>query len=246
MEKTADIIVVGIGTAGAKAAYYFFQRGRLSKEHIICFDSDPETAETTPTLKVIQIPKPPPLPVGLPADEARAAMEKELDANIGTPGIMVILTCLGGHTSSFYTQAALRYAGSRNIQAVALAAMPHSFDNEECKATASRLLAVLRSEHFHVLALACEELGPFFPIPGNDPKYAYQQAIRWLAETANGYLHIFCEPRTITGDANGEERDLTLFPRGIFAGHEPTIFEGKELDPPTFLRKNITLPKTSN
>lgn len=243
MNTSTEILVVGIGTAGSKAAYYFFQRGGLDANQILCFDSDPDTAEITPSLQVLMVPAPPILPVGAEADAARESMHRGLEQNLGNARIMVILTCLGGRTGGFYTQAALQFAKQRKLPAVALAGMPHSFDNDECKFNASTLLSVLRGERFQILALECEELGPFFPNP--DPAYAYQQAIRWLAETAHGYLQLFCEPRQQPGGAPEAEQNFDVIPRGIFSGRQHTIFEGKDLDVPTYLRQHLILPKSS-
>ncbi|MBR4125803.1 MAG: hypothetical protein IKR13_06330 [Victivallales bacterium] len=155
--------------------------------------------------------------------------------------MLFIVTCLGGATGAYYTQAALLYATLHNLPAAALVAMPHDFDSEDCKWTAQSTLDTLRAQHFKVLSLDCQTFGTFFPEASRES--AYPQAVRWIAETTLGYLKIFTLQENIRGDKGiaGKQRSGTSIenlPRGIFTVVPAIFYNGENLDLPTYWRQH--------
>ncbi len=241
-----SILLLGMGTAGSRAAFYLYQRGALEAQSILAVDSDGEQLEALRTLQCLPVPPPPALPAGTAAQHAREALEQGLAPRLEECQMLLVVTCLGGATGDFYTQAALLLARQRNLPAVTIAAMPHAFDSRELQEQAAQTLGVLQAQHFEVLTLNCSRLGQFFPDPRRENAYA--QAVRWIAETAIGFLTLFTLPRVdAPGSPNSLDHpramDFEEMPRGIFAGLRPAIWEQqKNLDVPTYLRLHLSLP----
>ena len=236
----ADILLLGLGTAGTRAAYYIYQRGGLPGLRILTADSGDETDEVPPGLGSARLPLPPKVPAGEAAREANDALNAILENERQNAQMLFIVTCLGGSTGAYYTQAALLYATLHNLPAAALVAMPHAFDSEECKWTAKSTLDTLRAQHFNVLSLDCETFGALFP--DSSQETAYPQAVRWIAESTLGYLKLFTlrerarrdnEP---TGGKPRSDQATENLPRGIFTGVPATFYNGENLDLPTYWR----------
>ncbi|MGN0867302.1 MAG: hypothetical protein ACI4SG_06480 [Oligosphaeraceae bacterium] len=244
-EKPA-ILLLGMGTAGSRAAFYLYQRGALDAQSILAVDSDAPQLEALRTLQCLQVPPPPALPAGAAAQNAREALEQGLAPRLEGCQMLLVVTCLGGATGDFYTQAVLLLARQRGIPAVTIAALPHAFDSRELQEQAAQTLGVLQAQHFEVLTLNCGRLGQFFPDARRENAYA--QAVRWIAETAIGFVTLFTLPRVdAPGSPNSLDHpkgmDFDEMPRGIFAGLRPAIWEQqKNLDVPTYLRLHLSLP----
>lgn len=204
-------------------------------------DSGDEINETPATLATAHLPLPPKVPAGEAAREANDALNAILEVERKNAQMLFIVTCLGGATGAYYTQAALLYATLHNLPAAALVAMPHDFDSEECKWTAQSTLDTLRAQHFKVLSLDCQTFGALFPDASREA--AYPQAVRWIAETTLGYLKLF----TLTENSrSGGGKGLTdkqrtglgtdNLPRGIFTGVPATFYNGENLDLPAYWR----------
>lgn len=240
MESPTENLVLGIGTAGSRAAYYLYQRGFLKNVRICAVDSDAEELSTLPTLQRIQVPNPPTVPVGAQAEQACAILHDNLEKVLPQVQMVVVVVSLGGATGDFYTQAALQCAQAHGVPAVTFAALPHAFDSEDVRNSASRTLEVLRAQHFEVLALDCAKLGQFFP--DGSQENAYIQAVRWIANTVIGYMTLFTRSHEENAPAVAEQpgRKKTVkfdeMPRGIFTSTYPTIVDQQNLDIPTFLR----------
>lgn len=237
MEAT-DILLLGIGTAGARTAYYLYQRGGLPTLRIAAVDSDPEQLAMLPSLHCQVVPPAPTLPVGSAGENARNALQGAMDKFLAQAKMMVVVTCLGGSTGDFYTQVAMDYARKKGIPSSAIVAMPHGFDSEEYKNGAAEVLDILRVQHFDVLPLNCASLGGLFP--DETRENAYAQAVRWIAETAIGYLTLFTQPRSVSASSDEKIKSKAMkfdeLPRGIFTGVYPTIVDHQNLDIPTYLR----------
>ena len=237
---TADILLLGIGTAGSRAAYYLYQRGGLPGLRIMAADSGDEVNEVPAALSCAHLPPPPKVPAGEAAREANDALNAILEAERKNAQMLFIVTCLGGATGAYYTQAALLYATLHNLPAAALVAMPHDFDSEECKWTAQSTLDTLRAQHFKVLSLECQAFGALFPDPSREA--AYPQAVRWIAETTLGYLKLFTLQENARGSRGLAERQRSgglaaeNLPRGIFSRVPATFYNGENLDLPAFWR----------
>ncbi len=206
-------------------------------------DSDEAELSKTPELKQLLLPAPPPLPVGAAVESARKALADSLETQCGNLKLLVIMTCLGGTTGGFYTQAAFQFAKNRDLPAVAFAALPHVSDDEDCHYYAETILNALRAEHFEVQTLDCHRLGHLFP-DQSSTKAAYSQAVRWLAESLLGYLQLLLPAVAAAPETENTPRTLHLesAPKGIFAGTHPTVLHDEDLDIPTYLRKDIKLP----
>ena len=240
MDIPTENLVLGVGTAGSRAAYYLYQRGALKNVRIVAVDSDAEELSMLPTLQRIQVPAPPAVPVGAQAEQAREALKENLEKLLPQARMLVVVVSLGGATGEFYTQAALQCAQTANVPAVTFAALPHAFDSEELRNSAASTLEVFRAQHFDVLALDCAKFGAFFP--DNTQENAYIQAVRWIANTVIGYMTLFTHPveegNPAPAEPSGRKKTMKFdeMPRGIFTGIYPTIVDQQNLDVPTFLR----------
>lgn len=246
MDGMTDILVLGIGTAGARACYYLNQRQALGNAQIIGIDSDEEHLASLTPLETLPVPKPPALPAGAQATAACDALENGIANALGKTRMAAIVTCLGGDTAAFYTQAALLCCQKAGIPAVTFAAMPHAFDSQEQKNGATQTLDVLRAQHFDVVTLECTRLGTLLPECSSVD--AYRLAVLWLVDTAIGYLTIFAQRKrfsTVTSETSSQNSSLAMkfndMPRGIFSGTPPTVHNQEDLDIPTCLRRNLDL-----
>ena len=245
-----SILLLGMGTAGARAAFYLYQRGALDAQSILAVDADAEQLASLRTLQCLPVPPPPALPAGTAAQNAREALEQGLSSRLAGCQMLLVVTCLGGATGDFYTQAVLLLAQQRGIPAVTIAALPHAFDSRELQERAAQTLGVLQAQHFEVLTLNCGRLGQFFPDVSRENAYA--QAVRWIAETAIGFLTLFTLPRVdAPGSPNSLDHpkgmDFDEMPRGIFASLRPAIWDSRgNLDVPPYLRLHLSLPLTKN
>lgn len=250
MENPGKILVVGVGTAGANAAYYFYQRqGQLQAQGRLRFLSvdsvDEEQPQSPPSaLGAVRVPPPPPMPVGARADQCREALANALFPHLAEVEVMVILTCLGGATGGFYTQAALQYAGKLNLPAVAFATTPHAFENAERLSHASSMVGMLQAEHFQLMVMDCAQFGGMLPL--GEARDALEQGIIWLVESALGYLQQFVKPRQLNQSPAPGEQGRSSASLGIFAGGSRPTFDGIVLDIPTFLRKGLKIERCSN
>ncbi|MBP5300724.1 MAG: hypothetical protein J6Y80_04900 [Victivallales bacterium] len=241
MPANPDILLLGLGTAGARAAYYIYQRGGLPGLRIIAMDSGEEVGNVPATLTCVELPPPPRIPTPTARREANEAIDNVLEENLQNTRMLFIVTCLGGATGSYYTQEALDFAKRKDVPAVALAGLPHAFDSEECKFSAETSRNSLRSQHFQILDLDCAAFGHLFPDSGKEA--AYSQAVRWIAETTLGYLKLFTLPKNSERQAAEQTRhtaSLANLPRGIFTNTPATFFNGENLDLPTFWRNQNT------
>lgn len=244
MNTPGDILLLGIGTAGSRTAYYIYQRGGLPGLRILAVDSGDAVQEIPSALASAQLPPPPKMPVGEAAREANESLNTIIDAHLRGARMLFIVTCLGGNTGAYYTQSALLYAKIHNLPAAALVAMPHEFDSDECKWTADSTLDTLRAQHFKVLSLDCQAFGHLFP--DQDREAAYPQAVRWIAETTLGYLKLFtlggnAQLGSVNAGTPGRSRPnlpVDDMPRGIFTNVPATFFNGENLDLPTFWRQH--------
>ncbi|MBR6471426.1 MAG: hypothetical protein IKS83_06485 [Victivallales bacterium] len=244
MNTSGELLLLGIGTAGSRAAYYIYQRGGLPGLRILAVDSGDAIQEIPAALPSAQLPLPPKVPVGEAAREANESLNAIIDAHLRGARMLFIVTCLGGNTGAYYTQAALLYAKLHNLPAAALVAMPHDFDNDECKWTADSALDTLRAQHFKVLSLDCQAFGHLFPDQSREA--AYPQAVRWIAETTLGYLKLFTlqenprgeRPNTAFAGRSRPNVPMDDLPRGIFTNVPATFFNGENLDLPTFWRQH--------
>ena len=244
MSNSGDILLLGIGTAGSRAAYYIYQRGALPGLRILAVDSGDAVREIPSALQSAQLPLPPKMPVGEAAREANEVLNSIIDAHLNDARMLFIVTCLGGNTGAYYTQTALDYAKTRGIPAAALVAMPYEFDSDECKWIANDALDTLRAQHFKVLSLDCQAFGAFFP--DQEREAAYPQAVRWIAETTLGYLKLFTlgessrqgNPNAIAAGHSMPNMALDDLSRGIFTNVPATFFNGENLDLPTFWRQH--------
>ena len=237
MTVSPDILLVGLGTAGARVAYYIYQRGGLPGLRILAMDSGEAAGQVPAALTCITLPPPPLLPTPTAKREANEAIDAILEEHLQNARLVVVVTCLGGATGSYYTQETLDFAKRKERPAIAFAGMPHATDSEECKFSAETSLNSLRSQHFQLIDLNCAELGSLFPDPS--PDEAYSQTIRWIAETALGYLKLFTSPKNSSNSAAGQNRrtgSLANLPRGIFTNVPATFFNGENLDLPTYWR----------
>lgn len=246
---SGDILILGIGTAGSRAAYYLYQRGELPCARIIAVDSDEGQLDTLPTLHTILVPPPPSLPVGSAAEQAKQAFLAALDEPLVTAKMLVVVTCLGGNTGDYYTQFALEAAQSQDIPSFTFAALPHAFDSEEYRNCATQTLGILKAQHFFVITLDCAKFGQFFPDISKDNAYA--QAVRWIAESTIGYMKLFAQPKVDAEKraaqySKSKVMNFDEMPRGIFAGTYPTIIDNQNLDIPTYLRLNLDISATQN
>lgn len=248
MDK-GEIVILGIGTAGARAAYYLYQRGELQSAGIYAVDSDENQLATLPTMQTILVPLPPSLPVGNAAEQARQAFRAALEEPLAQAKMLVVVTCLGGNTGDFYTQFALEAAQSKGIHSFTFAALPHAFDSEEYRNCASQALGILESQHFKIITLDCQTFGKYFPDPSQENAYA--QAVRWLAETTIGYMKLFAQSkvdieRRAALRSKSKVMNFDEMPRGIFSATFPTIIDNQNLDVPTYLRLNLDIEDNQN
>ncbi|MBR4125802.1 MAG: hypothetical protein IKR13_06325 [Victivallales bacterium] len=74
-----EILLLGIGTAGSRAAFYIYQRGGLPGLRILAADSGEEANEVPPSLKCAHLPLPPKVPAGEAAREANDVLNDILE-----------------------------------------------------------------------------------------------------------------------------------------------------------------------
>ncbi|NLZ64609.1 MAG: hypothetical protein GX902_12465, partial [Lentisphaerae bacterium] len=108
-----NMLLLGVGNAGGRAAYYVFQRGSLPGLRICALDSDPEPLKLLNGLNTILLPEPPediaadqsadPL-----AESAVQMLHQGLDAHFPTIQLLLVVTGLGGRTGYCYTLETLR------------------------------------------------------------------------------------------------------------------------------------------
>ncbi len=240
MDNPTEYLILGIGTAGARAAFYLYQRGFLKNIRLVAVDSDADELSTLPTLQRIQVPFPPAVPVGAQAEQACAALNENLEKLLPQTKMVVVVVGLGGATGNFYTQAALQFAHSKDVPAVTFAALPHAFAMEDVQNSASQTLDILRAQHFDVLALDGVKFGRFFP--DTHQEMAYIQTVRWLANTVIGYLTPLTSfqeensPAAMESVGRRKTMEFDDLPLGIFAGTYHDNLEQQNLDIPTYLR----------
>ncbi len=241
MKEHNIILMLGVGTAGTRAAYYIHQRNGCTRPNwrIMGLDSDREALSQLPLMNTRPLPAAPALPTGHNADEARLAADRILD-DCCSADLIVLLACLGGYTASFYSQAILDYARKHGIRAIAVAGLPHDTDSEEEKNRAAATLGVLQAQHFDILTLDCAGMGALFPTQNREA--AYQQAIIWLCNAATGYVELFSEPLKQSDTPPEEPPDFSEMPRGIFLNCRHTFIDNVDMDIPTYLRRQIKLP----
>jgi hypothetical protein len=240
-----NMLLIGVGNAGGRAAYYVFQRGSLPGLRICAMDSDEEALQQLNGLNTIHLP--------LPSEDAGDApdlsfLHTALAAQFPTIDLLLVVTGLGGLTGCYYTLETLRYARLQKLACAAIVAMPHSFDTLELHARAETGLRQLREITPAVQLLPCQEFGPLFLDKSREE--AYPQAARWLAESSIGFLYPFAKFKVAKrGAGKGARKDagnqLTFVfsdqPRGIFTGGLPSNYQGQNLDIPTYQRLNVDI-----
>ncbi len=245
MKENNTILMLGVGSAGTRVAYYTYQRNASNRQNlrILGLDTDRETLEQMPLMDSKVLPATPALTTGQSAKESREAIKQLLD-DYSAVDLIVVLTCLGGATSAFYTQEVLDYAKKNNIPAVAVAGMPHPNDDEEQKNRAASSLGTLQAQHFDILPLDCTKMSKLFPNQNKEMAVVYQQAVIWMCNTAMGYVQLFCEPLKQNDTAQSEEPiEYDELQHGIFRQMaHPTFYDSVDLDVPTYLRRKIKLP----
>lgn len=248
-----NMLLLGVGNAGGRAAYYVFQRGSLPGLRICALDSDPEPLKLLNGLNTILLPEPPediaadqsadPL-----AESAVQMLHQALDAHFPTIQLLLVVTGLGGRTGYCYTLETLRYAKQKSLACAAVVAMPHSFDTPAQHTRAEVGLQQLREITPAVQILPCAEFGHLFLHKARDE--AYPQAARWLAESCLGFLHPFAKlkfsnrPPAKSGRKDDPNQLTFIFsdqPRGIFTGGLPSNYYGQNFDLPTFQRLKIDI-----
>jgi len=249
-----NMLLLGVGNAGGRAAYYVFQRGSLPGLRICAMDSDPEPLKLLNGLNTVLLPEPEQTLAedessSLPAEQqALQVLHEALDAQFPTIQLLLVVTGLGGRTGYYYTLETLRYARKKSLACAAVVAMPHSFDAPELHSRAEVGLQQLREITPAVQLLPCAEFGHLFLHKAREE--AYPQAARWLAESCLGFLHPFAKLKfsnkpTAKGSKKDDPNQLTFIfsdqPRGIFTGGLPSNYYGQNLDLPTFQRLKIEI-----
>lgn len=250
--KSNEIIIVGVGTAGSRAAYYIYKRGGIAGVRILGIDSDGDSLAALPGIETLQAVAP-----ELAEDEfgnltAEAQQfYMKLHRYVEAARLVVVVTCLGRPTGDYFSTGVLKFAKEINLHTVAIAAMPHTFDAPAWHGAARETLERLRHIADTVLPLPCCEFGRFFP--DQTQAEAYPQAARWIAETAIGFVSLFASsvvsrgntdiknsPRVVNDDGNIQPYlDFKDLPLGIFAISEPSRYNGTNYDLPTFMRKGL-------
>jgi cell division GTPase FtsZ len=241
-----NMLLVGVGNAGGRAAYYVFQRGSLPGLRICAMDSDEEALQRLSGLNTVKLPSPPESDDNPETD--LSVLHAALEAQFPTIHLLLVLTGLGGRTGCYYTLETLRYARSKKLACAAIVAMPHSFDSPDLHTRAETGLRQLREITPAVQLLPCQEFGSLFLDKSREE--AYPQAARWLAESSIGFLYPFAKfktPKRVASKSNrkGDPNQLTFVfndqPRGIFTGGLPSNYNGQNLDIPTYQRLNADI-----
>ena len=237
------MLLIGVGKAGGKAAYYVFQRGGLPGLRICVMDSDAEALRHMHGLNTILLP----LPEKEDSEEEQhRILHSALEAQFPSVQLVLVLCGLGGRTGCHYSLQILRHAQRHALACAAIVAMPHSFDAPELHSRAAEGLQELRQITPAVQLLPCQEFGKIFV--DKSQQEAYPQAARWLAETCLGFLHPFVdysspERKSTKGKLNKENNQLTFIfqdqPLGIFAGGLPSKYYGENLDQPSYQRLKV-------
>jgi|LSQX01.2.fsa_nt_gb cell division GTPase FtsZ len=237
-----NMLLIGVGKAGGKAAYYVLQRGGLPGLRICVMDSDAEALGHIQGLNTILLPE----NEEQNAEEKYKNLHEALEAQFPALQLLLVVCGLGGRTGCHYSLEILRHARRHNLACAAIVAMPHSFDALEMHSRASGALKELREITPAVQLLPCQEFGKLFV--DKSQQEAYPQAARWLAETSLGFLHPFVdnsapgrkEAKNKLDEANNQ---LTFTfqdqPLGIFAGGLPSKYYGENLDLPSCQRLKI-------
>lgn len=250
MTEFRTILMLGAGSAGARAAYYVYQRCGSADEYralrFMGMDTDRGVLDQFPMMDCRLLPPAPALPAGHSADAAREATAAIL-RDFKSIDLLLVLSCLGGATTTFYCQEIMDYARRENIPVAAVVGMPHADDSEEIRHRAATTLSILQAQHFDVLPLDCAGKHALFP--RREPGESRQQAIIWLGNTALGYARLFCEAVKSSGAGGAEEDGETAvpeedanLPRGIFSCVKQTFHACIDLDVPTCLRRKLALP----
>ncbi len=249
-----NMLLLGVGNAGGRAAYYVFQRGSLPGLRICALDSEPEALKLLNGLNTVLLPKPaeddhPEEIAEVPPDQtAQQHLHQTLDAHFPTIQLLLVVTGLGGRTGCYYTLEILRYAQKNSLSCAAVVALPHRFDSAAQHTRAEIGLQQLRAITPAVQLLPCAEFGHLFLHKAREE--AYPQAARWLAESCLGFLHPFAKhkftsrPPARSGRKDDPNQLTFIFsdqPRGIFTGGLPSNYYGQNLDLPTFQRLKIEI-----
>ena len=245
--KPDEITLVGVGTAGSRAAYYIYQRGSINGVRVLALDSDKEALAMLPNVDALQAPPQAEFMDGTDVSREGSQFVQAFKQHIARTKLMVAVTCLGRGTGNFYTRKIVELARKNEVKTAVIAAMPHAFDAPAWHAAATECLDRLKFEANTVLPLPCSEFGTFFPEQLQNE--AYPQAVRWIAETAIGFVSLFTgkttEGKTSRPVFNPNDNQLYLVfkdqPRGIFYMSKPSVYNGENLDVPTFFRKNIAI-----
>lgn len=253
-----NVLVAGMGTSGCRAAQYILKLGAITGLHIAGFDSDSAALEQLIGINTVLLPEIKTANDSSSEDEEQepegvdSTLRDALDAQFPTIKLLLLIGGLGGKTSSHYLLQALNYAKEKKMPVATIVAMPHCFDKPNQHDRAAKTLQELQRVTEALQVLHCTELGILFQ--DQTKELAYQQAMRWLAESCLGFLRPFVKAsqskvNTETSKTKEESTQLTLEfddqPRGIFSGMEPTKYYGENLDVPTYQRKKISVDKGS-
>jgi len=267
MEKTKtiigkDILLLGIGTAGSRSAYYVFQHGSLPGLRITAMDSDVNALQKYSGLNTVEMPVPEKLETAAEIEDPERmpeVLKNALDAHFASIAMVLVVAGMGGKTGGRYALQAVSYAKQHAIPCAAVVLLPHEFEGEEHRIEAENNLTILSSMIQTVMVLPCVEFMQLFP--NQSRKEIFPQAVRWMAECSLGFLKTFSriptrkkKPFKKMGkngeekpeiDPDSDENQLEFMfsdePRGIFVGGFPSNYDGQNLDIPTYERQSIAI-----
>jgi len=260
----SNMLLLGLGDVGGRAAVYALQRGSLPGLRIAALDTDCQALELIAGIAKQEMP--PLCPVAAPVVEAadgeqpagatETVIETSMSMGLSAEGLeklhgfldgqfptiqaMVVVFGLGGETGAFYGMEALRYAKEKNVACGAVVNTPHQFEPSEHLAAAEKRLAELYTLTPAHVVLPCAAFMPVFGENGTEE--AFSQGVRWLAECALGFLRPFALPNVqikkqlVKPDGSGQ---LTL----VFDNSDDAatgIFAGKQ--PTNLYGQNLDIP----
>lgn len=229
-----DILLLGLGQTGCRAACYVHQRGGLPGVRLIAADLSEQMRELQagfPTL----ILRPP------DADGLCRDLQELLETQTASARAGLILAALGELDETLLQAVALA-AAAQLPMAVYLAVL----STEPLTPAELELLRQLRQLHPAVQLLSCPDFAGLFADQSAEERQP--QADRWLAENAMIFLRPFARPlsRPERSAASGNGQLDLMFasqPRGIFTGRPggAAVDDENNLDIPTYLRLHLDI-----
>lgn len=229
-----DILLLGLGPTGCRAACYVHQRGGLPGVRLIAADVSEQVRELQGGFPALILR--PPDAAGLFGD-----LRELLEAQLASARAVLLLAALG-ELDEALAQAIEYAAGCRLPLAVYVAALA----TEPLGADELERLRQLRQLHPAVQLLACADFAGLFA--DQSAVERQPQAERWLAENALIFLRPFARPLSRperSAAAGSGQLDLMFAsqPRGIFTGRQggAAIDDENNLDIPTYLRLHLDI-----